>query len=431
MQPGDPGAACDAQTELPDIEDAFCSGSFFQDPHAIYRRLREQAPVYWSTYLGQWLVTSHEFVEEVLRQPRVYSNFGFDTAYIARLTNDDREHVRTLDHHFHQRGLIQADPPEHTRLRRALGTHFTAKVVGQLEDRIRAAIAEFLATTATDSIEVIGDLASPLPVRVIAELIGVEPDDRTNFPRWSADAVRFFGTPLPDAENARRLDSGLVEWRALLERLFDARRITPRNDLATVVTELIDEGSITLEEGLFTCVHLLIAGHETTTNLIGNALYCLLTHPEAMDAIAENPALLQGAIEEVLRFEPPIQRIRRLAGQTTELGGMTIRAGEPVIPVLAAANRDPVRFDDPDRFDISRDLKGSAQRHLSFGHGVHFCIGAPLALIEASAAVEAVIDRYPDAALPETFVPDWRRTINMRGLNSLPITSQRVALGTG
>ena len=418
------------RTGLPDVENAFRSGSFFQEPHQIYRRLREEAPVYWSPYLGQWLVTSYEHVEEVLRQPRVYSNFGFDTSYIGRLADDERTDVPTLEHHFRQRGLIQADPPEHTRLRRALGGHFTGKVVAQLEDPIRTAIGELLAARTGDGLDVVTDLAEPLPVRVIAELLGVGPDRRAGFPRWSAAAVRFFGTPLPDAENARRLDSDLVEWRTLLEALFGERRRAPSDDLLTVVVGLVDSGSITEEEALFTCVHLLIAGHETTTNLIGNTMFCLLTNPTAMKAALEDQALLPGAIEEVLRFEPPIQRIRRVAIDTADLGGAQIRPGEAVIPVLAAANRDPVRFDEPDHFDIRRVLDGSAQRHVSFGHGVHFCLGAPLARLEAPAAIGALLDRCPHATLPEGFVPEWKRTLNMRGLRSLPITSEWVSAGS-
>jgi cytochrome P450 len=418
------------RTGLSDVEAAFRSGSFFQEPHQVYRRLRDEAPVYWSPYLGQWLVTSYEHVEEVLRRPRVYSNFGFDTAYIGRLTDDQRADVPTLEHHFRQRGLIQADPPEHTRLRRALGSHFTGKAMAQLEDRIRAAIDELLAARTGDGLDVVTDLAEPLPVRVIAELLGVGPDQRAGFPQWSAAAVRFFGTPLPDAENARRLDSDLVEWRTLLETLLDERRRAPSDDLLTVVVGLIDSGSITEEEALFTCVHLLIAGHETTTNLIGNTMLCLLTHPAAMKAVTEDQTLIPGAIEEVLRFEPPIQRIRRVATDTASLGGAHIRPGEAVIPVLAAANRDPARFDEPEHFDIHRVLDGSAQRHVSFGHGVHFCLGAPLARLEAPAAIAAMLKRSPHAALPEGFVPDWKRTINMRGLRSLPITSRRVPAGS-
>ena len=419
-----------ANIELPDVEDAFRSGAFFQDPHAVYRRLRERAPVYWSAYLGQWLVTSYDAVEEVLRQPRVFSNFGFDTSYIGQLGTADRADIPTLEYHFQQRGLIQADPPEHTRLRRALGGHFTAKVMGQLEGRIQSAIDELLAGIPQGDLDVIRDLAGPLPVRVIAELLGVEPRARNGFPRWSADAVQFFGTPVPDAENARLLDADLVEWRALLEKLLAERRAAARADLLTAVVELVDGGAMTNEEALFTCVHLLIAGHETTTNLIGNAMFCFLTHPESMQAVIDDPSSLPGAIEEVLRFEPPIQRIRRVAGQSTELGGAIVQAGQPVIPVLAAANRDPARFDDPERFDIGRELDGSAQRHVSFGHGVHFCLGAPLARIEVRAALQSLLERNPHASLPDGFAPEWRHTINMRGLRSLPLASRSIAVGS-
>ncbi len=417
-----------AARDLQDVEDAFSSGAVYQHPHDVYRRLREREPVYWSPCLGQWIVTSFELVEEVLRQPRRFSNFGFDTGYIARLPAASRAEVTTLEHHFHQRGLIQADPPEHTRLRRALGGHFAARVVQRLDERIVAAVDELLDGREGD-LDVITELAGPLPIRVIAELLGVDPEDRTGFPRWSDHAVQFFGAPTPDPANARRLDADLVAWRALLVRLLDERRRAPRDDLLSAVGELIEAGRVTLEEALFTCVHLLIAGHETTTNLIGNALFCLLGHPDELAAVNEDPALLPGAIEEVLRFEPPIQRIRRVAAETCELGGATIRAGDPVIPVLAAANRDPARFDEPDRFDVRRKPGLSAERHLSFGRGVHFCLGAPLARLEAPTAVRAVLERFPHAALPAGFAPEWRPTINLRGLRSLPIVSPLPAVG--
>jgi len=414
---------------LLDVEDAFRSGEVVHNPHTVYRRLRERAPIYWSPYLGQWLVTSCELVEEVLRKPRLFSNFGFDTGYIGRLPDGERERVPTLDHHFQQRGLIQADPPEHTRLRRALGGHFTAKVVEQLEDRIQAAVDDLL-SAAPAELDIIRDLAGPLPVRVVAELLGVDEEDCKGFPRWSADAVRFFGTPIPDADNAHRLDADLVEWRGLLERLLRERQVEPRDDLLSTVAQLVEVGAISHEEALFTCVHLLIAGHETTTNLIGNTLFCLLSHPDALRATVEDPALLPGAIEEVLRVEPPIQRVRRVATEACELGGVAIAAGQPVIAVLFAANRDPARFVDPDRFDILRDLGGSAQRHTSFGHGVHFCLGAPLARLEAPIAVQAVLNRHPRAVLPDGFVPAWQPTINMHGLRSLPITSHVATAGS-
>lgn len=417
-------AAERATRALPEVEGAFASGAFFEDPHDVYRRLRETAPVYWSPFLGQWLVTSAELVEEVLGQPRIFSNFGFDSGYIARLDSGARAEVPTLEHHFNQRGLIQLDPPEHTRLRRALGPHFSAKAVAHLEPAIARAVESLLAPH-PDALDVIENLAAPLPVRIIADLLGVDEEERHGFPRWSNDAVRFFGTPLPDAANARALDTDLREWRQLLQRLLRERAEMPRDDVLTAVAQLVETAAITLEEALFTCVHLLIAGHETTTNLIGNGIYCLLEHPEQLAAVVADPDLLPVAVEEVLRFEPPIQRIRRVAACTVELGDASIATGDPVIPVLAAANRDPQRFDDPETFDVRREQALSGSRHMSFGHGVHFCVGAPLARIEAPLAIAAVLERYPHAALPAGFAPEWRRTINMRGLRSLPIESRQ------
>jgi cytochrome P450 len=416
-----------ARSGLPSVEHAFQSGSVFDAPHDVYRTLRETAPVYWSPYLGQWLVTSHELVLQVLGQPRAFSSFGFDTGYIRQLPDETRARTATLEHHFEQRGLIQLDPPDHARLRRALQPHFTARVIAGLEDLIRARVADLLEDR-DGGLDVIADFAGPLPVRVIADLLGVGEDERDGFPRWSRDAVRFFGTPLPDPTYAEDLDRDLVQWRALLERLLRARAKAPRDDLLSAVAELVETGSITLEEALFTCAHFLIAGHETTTNMIGNAMFCLITHPDELKALLDEPALIEGALEEVLRYEPPIQRVRRVATEMVELGGATIDAGEPVIPVLAAANRDPARFEDPDRFDVRRPLSGSANRHVAFGHSIHLCIGAPLARLEGRLALPALLECCPVPSLPVGFVPRWRRTINLRGLESLPISPRRATI---
>lgn len=405
------------------IESEFRTGAL-RDPHAVYRRLREEAPVYWSPYLQQWLVTSFELVEAVLRQPRLFSNFGFDTGYIGRLEDADRANVPTLVHHFAQRGLIQADPPEHTRLRRVLGAPFAAAAIGSLETRIRRTVDGLVESAPRADFDVVRDLAGPLPVSVIADLLGVPEHERGGFPSWAGDAVRFFGTAQPDADNARRLDASLGEWRALIDRLLEERRQHPQDDLLTEVARLVTAEELTHEEALFTCVHLLIAGHETTTNLIGSSVLCLLAHPEALAAVRDDQGLLPNAIEEVLRFEPPIQRVRRAAAEDCELGGQSIHKGDAVIPVLASVNRDEARFADPDTFDVRRDLAGSRMRHAAFGHGVHFCLGAPLARLEAPIAVSAVLQHFQDPGLPEGFEPQWKPTLNMRGLLSLPVVDR-------
>lgn len=410
---------------LPEVEEAFASGSIFEDPHGVYRTLRTHAPIYWCEHLGQWLVTSFELVEHVLRQPRLFSNFGFDSAYISRLGAEDRTSLSVLIHHFEQRGLIQADPPDHTRLRRGLGPRFAASVVEQLRPAIETAVGELLAE-APPGFDAMRDLAGPLPVRVISDLLGVNADDRDGFPIWSQAAVSFFGTPQPDPVKARNLENALVEWRALIVRLLDERMREPRVDLLSTLAALVTTEEISKEEALFTSVHLLIAGHETTTNLIGNALYHLLRNPRSAELVRTEPTLLPNAIEEVLRFEPPIQRIRRMAACDTELAGMKIRVGDPVIPILAAANRDPSRFANPDTLDIRRPFVGTTARPASFGHGVHFCLGAPLARLEAVSAVSAVLNRPVGARLTSDYTPVWRQTINMRGLERLPIKPELI-----
>lgn len=391
------------------------------DLPALYRRLREEAPIYWSDHLGQWLVTSYDLVDEILRLPNRFSSDS-DDSFVRRLPEAQRSCVPTLSGHYAQRGLIQTDPPEHTRLRRALSRPFGQKAIKGLEGAVRQAVASLLDDVA-DDLDVMRDLARPLPIHVIADLLGVPVADRDGFPRWSEHAARFFSGHVPDFSHAREFDADLVEWRALLLRLFDECRNSPRDGVLTHMAALIDQGTITEEEALVTSVTLLNAGHETTTSLIGSTVFCLLRHREQLADVLMRPELVPEAVEETLRFEPPITEARRRATEPCVIGGRAIDAGDIVTAVLAAANRDPDRFDHPDEFDVRR--KASGADHVSFGRGVHHCLGAALARLETPIAVRAVLDRYPDAHLPVDLEPQWRSSLTMRALATLPISTRR------
>ena len=409
-------------TPLPDIEEAMASSGFHRNPHPVYRAVRDRQPVYWSPLLDQWLVTSYDLVEEMLLNPAVFSNYGYESGFVERLPVEFLVEVDTIRHHWKQEGLMHSTPPKHTRLRRALGPSFTPRVVSRLEERIRSRVERLLGSADAghgDAYEVIGDLAQPLPVAVIGDVLGVPQEDRERFPIWSASVLRFFGSPEPNPANARALDANLVEWRSLVDALLRRRSQSPREDFLTTVAGAIDNGDMSREEGVAVCVHLLIAGHETTTNLIGNTIYCLVTHPDQLEEARSSSEALRDAIEETLRYEPSIARIRRVSTQDHDLGGARIRAGESVVAVVAAAHRDPLKFDRPEEFDLHRTMP--KRGHFAFGLGPHFCLGAPLARLEAMVAVREFFDRFPDARLSTSTPPVWRESINHRGFQRLNI----------
>ena len=403
------------------IEDALALGAFARHPHMWYERLQETAPVYWSPYLEQWLVTSYDLVEKVLLSPGEFSNFGFNSTFIGRLPALAYQEVRVLRHHYNQRGLIQTDPPEHTRLRRLLGPSFSPKAVAQLgtavSDRVAVLINE--ARLQDEPFDVVAGLAKQIPVQVIADLLGVPEPHRRRFPTWSAHVIRFFGTPAPVPTYARALDRSMVEWRSLIAELLATRSEQPECDFLTELAGLVGSERMTLEEALFTAIHLLIAGHETTTALIANTIYCLLTRPDQLEGVRASPDLLAGAIEETLRYEPSITRLRRLTVEDTELGDAVIKAGDPVSAVISSANRDPTRYADP--HDYVADRTSPSVPHLSFGRGRHFCLGAALARLETLIAVKGFLDGFPDARLADTRPPDRVASINHRSLASLPV----------
>ena len=405
------------------IEDALASGAFARHPHVWYERLQGTAPVYWSPYLDQWLVTSYDLVEKVLLSPAEFSNFGFNNTFIGRLPAVVHREVGTLRHHYNQQGLIQTDPPEHTRLRRMLGPSFSPKAVSQfgtaISDRVAVLIDE--ARLRNEPFDVVAGLAKQIPVAVIADLLGVPEPDRCRFPIWSAHVIRFFGTPSPIPAHARALDQSLAEWRSLILGLLEARSEQPECDFLTELAVLVASEQMRLEEALFTAIHLLIAGHETTTALIANTIHCLLAHPDQLDKVRNSPHLLPGAIEETLRYEPSITRLRRLTVEDTELGDAVIEAGDPVSAVISAANRDPTRFADP--HDYLADRTFASVPHLSFGRGRHFCLGAALARLETMIAVEGFLEGFPEARLADSRPPDRVASINHRSLASLPVVN--------
>jgi cytochrome P450 len=316
--------------------------------------------------------------------------------------------------------LLSQDPPVHTRLRNLVNKAFTPRVV----ERIRPHIADlanglFDALPQPGSMDVVTDLAVPLPVTVIAEVLGVPASDRGRFKQWSTDIASTLSGPFQPADALERARQSSLALADYFRDQIAQRRAEPREDLLSALVAAEEQGDLlTEDEMISTCILLLLAGNETTTNLIGNGMLALLEHPDELAKLEADPSLLDKAIDEMLRYDSPAQITSRIVAQDIEFQGQAMQEGQVVLAVLGAANHDPAQFENPDVFDITRP----PNRNLAFGHGIHYCLGAPLALAEAQVAFETLLRRFPHPrAAFET--PDWGQSFILRGLNSLKVVT--------
>ena len=366
--------------------------------------------------MNGWVVTRYEDVLRTFSDPQHFRNGGrFEPVFDALPAEVHAEFAPMRRHFMH--GIIGADPPDHTRLRALVQKAFAPRAL----DAMRAPVAEIVARlldecAGRDEIDVVRDLANPLPVLVIAQMLGVPAEMGPLFKRWSDEVMRFQSSGRATLDEMRISQRALFEFRAALEELFAQRRADPRDDLVTALVQAEDQGDrLSEEELLATCVTLLVAGHETTTNLIANGQLALLKNPGQMEMLRENPSLMGTAVEEMLRYDTSLQRNRRIVGEDVDLTGQHLRRGQFVMQVIGAANRDPEVFAEPDRFDITR----SPNPHIGFGRGIHFCLGAPLARIEAPAALAALLERFPRMRLVHE-QQDWRREMGaLRSMRTL------------
>ena len=434
---------------LPDgdeaVEAALRPPSFTTDPYPTYARLREEAPVYWSPYFRQWLVTRGELVVEIARTWEVFSSVGWDSFFLSQLPAALRPEIPTVIDHFRTVNISTTDPPVHTRLRRLLSKAFTPRRIAMLEDRVRARAAGLLDDLGDSDdlgagdgdgdgdgdrsgngkgpggeieFDLIATLAYPLPVAVIGELYGVGDSDHADLKRWSKAVVAYTGSSVAHADLARVLDGALAEFRAYLRGLVAERRRQPRDDLLSDLVAAVDDGErLTEDELVATSINLLFAGHETTTNLIGNGTLALLRHPDQLEHLRRRPELLPGAIEELLRYDSPVQRVRRITTRDIVIGGRDIPKGTPVTAFLGSANRDPAQWDRPDELDVTRPDVFP----MSFGGGPHYCIGAALARLEGRVAFEALLDRFDELRVADSFEDRWHPNVAFRGLVELPL----------
>jgi cytochrome P450 len=313
--------------------------------------------------------------------------------------------------------MLLSDPPYHTRLRKLVSKAFTAKAVEDMRPRIQAITNELLDAIDTSAeVDLMPSFCEPLPTIVIAEMLGVDPADRDDFKNWSDAGVMAFN-PLLTPEERRLVNEASEALNAYFRRAIAERRERPRDDLLTSLVKAEEAGEQLTEEEIVTmCGLLLAAGNVTTTDLIGNGMLALLRNPSELRKLREDPALIKNAVEEMLRYDSPVTQSGRTPLEPYEIGGVSVEPGQSVTPVLAAANHDPEAHPEPHRFDISRkDVD-----HHSFGGGVHYCLGAPLARAEAQIAVGTLVRRFPAIRQGESSI-EWRRVPGFRGLAKLPV----------
>jgi cytochrome P450 len=391
---------------------------YHADPYPAYRKLRERDPVHRSHAIPGWVFTRYDDVEAILREPRfsndtnLQPNSGRAREELIAAGLVDPAEPRVLN-------LLELDPPEHTRLRTLVGKAFTPRAIEALRPRAVQIVEEQLdAVAGNREMDLMADFASPLPVIMIAEMLGLPVEDRAQLKLWSDDMARSVGSPnFDDLAGATRAGN---EFRAYLAGLVEERRKEPRDDLLSTLLAVEEEGDRLTEREVFMLIGLLmVAGNETTTNLIGNGTVALLRNPDEFAKLRDDPGLVTSAVEELVRYDSPVQVTVRFVKEEMTFAGQVMKRHQLAAVVLGAANRDPEHFDEPDRLDLAR----LDNRHLAFGHGTHFCLGSQLARMEAQVAFEAIATRLPDLKLADDPLGslDWGDNVVLRGLRSLPV----------
>ena len=380
-----------------------------QDPYPVYTALRERDSVHRSRLMNALVFTRHADVDSILRDHRHFSNDPRKGA----LTRRQRANLPADDEFT----MLFLDPPDHKRLRALVNKAFTPKAVNTLESRIRSLLGALLDDIDDPAgFDLMEAVAQPLPVIVIAEMLGVPAEDRARFKVWSDQRARVL-EPAIDPRERAVAETASRALDAYFRPIIKERRAAPQDDIVSALAQAEDEGDrLTERETLNMLRLLLIAGNETTTNLIGNGMLALLRHPDQLQRLREDPGLIPSAVDELLRFDSPVQADFRRALADCEVNGFAVRQRENVVVLLGAANRDPDVFEDPDRLDVGRNDRA----HLSFGRGIHHCLGAPLARLEGRIVLETLLERFSQIGLLSER-PRFRNSIVLRGLDSLAV----------
>jgi cytochrome P450 len=390
--------------------------AFIANPYPFYSQLRALMPV-WKDPTGRIILTRYDDANMLVRDRRFGKFFSDPEALLRRFgpTAMQEPAVVELSHM-----MLTQDPPDHSRLRGLVTKVFTARKMEDMRPFIQRLTDRLLDKVERQGeMDAIRDLAFPLPMLVICELLGIPEEDRGNFVNGSASGGVLLNPVVPTREELDRANQGTRNSEIYFEKLFELRRKEPRDDLLTLLVQAEEAGDrLTPEELRANTTLLFGAGHETTVNLIGNGLWSLHKNPSQWAAIRDDPPLIPNAVEEILRYESPVQMVARMASEPVDFGGAAIEPGTPIIALLGAANRDPAEYADPDRMDVTRERL----KPLSFGGGIHFCIGAQLARIEAEVVFSTLLRRMPNMKLAEPNTPKWRESFTLRGLTTLPVT---------
>jgi cytochrome P450 len=388
------------------------------DPYPLYARLRAEDPVHWDPFLHAWVVTRfpdvltvlHDYSADRTPAPEQLAAMGLES-----LTPIAAVMVRQM---------LFMDAPAHTRLRGLASVAFTPRRVEALRAHIQEIADRLLdEAAAAGRMDLMAQFANPLPAIVTAEMLGVPVEDHDRLKRWSADFAEMLGNFQHNPDRVPRVLRSVEEMTAYFREAIASQDRAPREGLVrSLLTAEIGGDRLSEEEVIANCIVTMVGGQETTTNLIGNGMLTLLRNPRELDRLRGDPALTPSAVEELLRYESPSQHTARMAPSDLELGGRAIRKRQAVIAVMGAANRDPERFPDPDRLDLSRQ----PNRHVAFGWAAHFCFGAPLARMEGQIAFDTLLRRLPELRL-EPGPLEWRENLGLRGLNSLPVAFRAAA----
>jgi cytochrome P450 len=388
------------------------------DPYPYFRRLRAEDPVHWSEAHHAWMLLRHDDVTQAFRDARLSAD-RVNTFVNEKVAAEDRGSfdaiVRLLGN-----WMVFKDPPDHGRLRRLVHMAFTTRIVersrSQIVEAVDGLVGELERRGASDFVS---DFAAPLPAIVIARMLGVPPEDHERFREWSNEVMNLVFGASGDADRHGRATRGLLALEGYFRDLLDRRRRAPTEDLLTALSVAEEKGDVlTADEVISTCILLLFAGHETTTNLLANGFLALYRNPAEREKLARHPELAASAVEELLRYDGPSKVMVRYVSEDHELRGRRIRRGQRVFLVQAAANRDPERFPDAERLDVAR----GDNDHLAFGYGIHFCLGAPLARLEGQLTFPRLLQRLPGLRVTAEH-PEWHPTIVSRGLKSLPVSA--------
>ncbi|PKB71348.1 MAG: hypothetical protein BZY87_05700 [SAR202 cluster bacterium Io17-Chloro-G6] len=384
------------------------------DPYPRYEQLRSEDPVHWNEGAQVWVLTRYQDVLDAFRDPRL-SSVSISAIFPEA---GDVEGVEGLKQTFLDM-MITSDPPDHTRLRSLANKAFTPRVLEGIRSQIQIEADRLLDDVQEQgAMEVISELAYPLPATVISEILGVADGDRERFKEWSNDLAAFAGSIHEAEENIGPAIRSVAELTEFLRETVAARRAEPKDDLLSALVMAEDQGESFSEDELYSmCVLLIFAGHVTTTNLIGNGILALLQNPSQLERLRHEPSLVESAVEEIIRYNSPVQAISRVAREHLQIGDKQIAKGDRLSLALGGANRDPTRFSNPDRFDIER----SEGRHMGFGFGIHFCLGAALARMEGQSAIGAVARRLPELRLTGQDL-EWKNNPVLRGLKELRVS---------